>query len=137
MTKISVKKAVVLLSVLLPLSAFASEQGLTCQSKIKAIQTQIAYAKANNNTAETMGLNTALADTISNCSDSSLEKKYQAKVTEKTAKVAERKADLAEAQAEGKVNKLAKLQRKIDSAQAELDEAQAQLDSFHQTLKAQ
>lgn len=137
MTKMSVNKSVVLLSLFLSVSAFASSEGYTCKGKQQAIETQIGYAKASNNNAQVMGLNTALSDLMSHCTDSSLEKKYQDKLTEKTEKVAERKADLAKAQAEGKLNKVDKLQRKINSAQSELDDAQTQLNSFYQELKSQ
>ncbi|RKS86988.1 uncharacterized protein DUF1090 [Orbus hercynius] len=132
------KMSLITLAVTMSASALANQfEGLTCAGKKTAIQTQLDYAKQANNVYQVQGLEKALTDVNTYCSNDDLAKKYQEKVQEKTAKLQEKQDDLKEAQLKGDPSKIAKQQAKLQKAQYELQEAQTQLDSFHQKLKAE
>lgn len=110
------------------------EQGLTCDSKKQAIETQIDYAKQNNETFRVQGLEKALHQVKTFCTNDKLEAKYKIDILEKTNKVTKRQDELAEAQIEGKQQKIAEQKLKLRDAEKELSEAQAKLTSFQQEL---
>lgn len=109
-------------------------EGFTCETKQQAVETQITYAKAHNQTDRIKGLEKALDDIKSYCSNDDLEEKYQEKIEEKTEKVAERQEDLAKARLKGDSDKIAKQENKLNEAEAELNEAKADLDAFYKAL---
>jgi DNA repair exonuclease SbcCD ATPase subunit len=106
-------------------SAFADANSETCQQKQDRINQQIEYAQAHNNTAQLKGLQTALEQAKRNCSEASLEKRRQSRITNAQAKVNAREADLKKAQDKGDgPKKIASRQRKLDEAREELKRAQ-------------
>ncbi|MDP9155622.1 MULTISPECIES: DUF1090 domain-containing protein [Burkholderiaceae] len=106
-------------------SAFADANSETCQQKQDRINQQIEYAQAHNNTAQLKGLQTALDQAKQNCSDASLEKRRQSRITNAQAKVNSREAELKKAQDKGDGSKkIASRQRKLDQAREELKQAQ-------------
>ncbi|SAL42120.1 hypothetical protein AWB64_04472 [Caballeronia sordidicola] len=106
-------------------SAFANANSDTCQQKQDKISQQIEYARAHGNTAQVRGLQTALDQTRKNCSDASLEKRRQHRITQAQAKVESREADLKKAQDKNdSPKKIASRQRKLDEAREELKRAQ-------------
>ena len=108
-------------------NSFAAS-GLTgCAAKKEEIMTQITAAKAHGNAHRAAGLNTALQEVDAHCSDDSLLRERQEKVSEKLHKVAERAEELKNAQDDGRSDKIAKKQAKLDIAKQELAEAQAEL----------
>jgi len=107
-------------------SAFANANSETCQQKQDRISQQIEYAKAHNNTGQLRGLQTALDQAKQNCSEASLEKRRQSRITSAQAKVDSREAELKKAQDKGDgPKKIASRQRKLDEAREELKRAQA------------
>ncbi|WP_434777215.1 DUF1090 domain-containing protein [Neisseria sp. Ec49-e6-T10] len=99
----------------------------TCADKQRAIETEISYAKAHNNTYRLQGLNRALADVKAYCTDEGLQAKRQEKVTEKEHDVAKAERELKAAQAKNDSKKIAKKQKKLQEALSDLAEAKASL----------
>ncbi|MWN06426.1 DUF1090 domain-containing protein [Gilliamella sp. Pas-s95] len=131
------KVTIITLASLFSLGAYASEhsEGLTCESKKQTIETQIDYAKKNNNSHQVQGLEKALHDVNNYCSNDELEEKYNKKIQEKTDKVVERTQELNQAKTKGDEHKIAKQQVKLADAEKELNEAKAELAKFYQELK--
>lgn len=111
--------------------------GLTCAGKKEAIQTQLDYAQKANNTYRAQGLQKALDDVNTYCTNESLEEKYKDKVEDKLENLQDKQEDLQEAQLKGDPQKIAKRESKVKAAEYELKEAQDQLDAFYKALKAQ
>lgn len=115
-----------LMSLSLTMAASAAE--LTgCAAKQANVETQISYAKAHGNSHEVAGLEKALKEIKTTCTDSSLKAEREKKIADKTAKVAERQQELNEAKASGRSDKIAKKQEKLNDAMEELDEAKKEL----------
>ena len=109
-------------SFLLPSLALAQSSG--CDAKRQSIEAEIAYAQSHGNTSRVKGLQTALAEVKDHCTDASLQKASEAKVTKAQKDVAEREHDLQEARDQGKSpKKIADRQRKLDQAHADLEQA--------------
>lgn len=108
--------------------AAGAERG--CALKEQQIQKEIEYAKQYGNSYKQKGLETALANVRTYCTESSLKKDINEKIAEKQKKVAEREVELKEAQAKGDPKKIAKKQKKLLSAQQELDEAKKELTTY-------
>lgn len=134
------KISIITLAMAFSFGVYASDlntfDGTTCASKKQAIETQIDYAKKNNNTHRVQGLEKALSDVNAYCTNDSLEAKYKERVQEKTNKVAEREQELAEAKAKGDMKKIAKQEAKLQENKAELSEAQTKLAEFYKDLKS-
>lgn len=95
-----------------------------CDAKRQEIEQEIAYAKAHGNANRVRGLETALDNVKSNCTEASLRKSSQRKVDAARKKVAERESDLQKAQADGKSpKKVAERQQKLDDAHTDLEKA--------------
>ncbi|OCG18801.1 MULTISPECIES: DUF1090 domain-containing protein [unclassified Gilliamella] len=135
--RVMTKVSIITLASLLSFGAYASNQteGLTCENKKQAIETQIDYAKKHNNAHRVKGLEKALHDVNKHCSNDDLEAKYKKNVSDKSNKVAERTQALAKAKAKGNEHKIAKQQAKLADAEKELNEAKAELAKFYQELK--
>lgn len=118
------------LLLVLPVVAFCGlAQAATangCDIKAKEIQQQIDYAKQHGNTQRVAGLETALKEVKSNCTEAGLQAEHQQKVAQKQQKVAERQQELKQAQETGDAKKIAKKQKKLDEAQTELKQLQAE-----------
>ena len=93
-----------------------------CDIKAKEIQQQIDYAKQHGNTRRAAGLETALKEVKTHCTEESLQAERQKKIRQKQHNVTERQQELKEADA----GKIAKQQKKLAEAQAELQQAQSQ-----------
>lgn len=111
--------------------------GLTCAGKQIAIQTQLDFAKKANNTYRAEGLQKALDDVNTYCTNDSLEEKYKDKVEDKLENLQDKQEDLQEAQLKGDTKKIAKQEMKVQKAEYELKEAQDHLDAFYKALKAE
>jgi hypothetical protein len=124
--------SVVMLAVL-GLSASAAQAaqptpGLTgCAAKRSAIENQLQYARAHNNSGEIRGLEKALQENTEHCTDAGLKEEREQKVREAEAEVQEREADLKQAQAKGEASKIAKREKKLAESKAELEDAKAEL----------
>lgn len=102
--------------------------GLTgCAAKRSAIENQLQYAKAHNNSGQIRGLEKALQETTEHCTDAGLKEEREQKVRKAEAEVKEREADLKQAQAKGDSSKVAKREKKLTESKAELEAAKAEL----------
>ncbi|OCG07765.1 hypothetical protein A9G13_06010 [Gilliamella sp. wkB178] len=140
-TKLIGKLSILALVSLFSLASYAAnqdeDQQLTCSGKKQAIEEQINFAKKNNNIHRVQGLETALNEVNTHCTDAELENKYKKEVSEKTAKVTERQQELAKAKVEGKQQKIADKQAKLKDAESELAAANAKLAKFYQQITVQ
>ncbi|PIJ50224.1 hypothetical protein BL250_12570 [Erwinia sp. OLTSP20] len=92
-----------------------------CQQKSDAIQHEIELAKKHNNQRRVNGLERALTEAQSNCSDKKLRDAHQEKIAAQRAKVKEREHELAKERAKGDdADKLEKRQHKLTEARSEL-----------------
>ncbi|SPP31783.1 hypothetical protein ARAF_1441 [Arsenophonus endosymbiont of Aleurodicus floccissimus] len=103
---------------------FTNQQINMCKIKKQTIQTQIEYAKKDNNQDKIDGLKTALKNLENNCSSEFIYQKNKNEVEKKRLKVREREVDLKEAQAKGDKNKISKQQQKLQQAKIELYKAE-------------
>lgn len=96
-----------------------------CQAKEATLQWKLAEAKENGRTGQVEGLERALANVRTWCTDGSLKAKADLELWEKEQEVAEREQDLRDAKAGGKPDKIAKRERKLAEAKRELEAARA------------
>lgn len=115
-------------------SAFADN--LDCAAKIRAIETQIDYAKQHGNTNRIAGLQDALANTKANCSNPGLIGRADRKIgdarqdVEKAqSEVREAEDKLREARSAGKTKKIQKAERNLADKQRRLREKTEDLRS--------
>ncbi|MWP62961.1 DUF1090 domain-containing protein [Gilliamella sp. Pas-s25] len=142
--RVMTKVTIITLASLFSLGAYASEhsEGLTCESKKQTIETQIDYAKKNNNSHQVQGLEKALHDVNNYCSNDELETKYKLKVIEKTKKLAEKNKELTEKNKafvkhnrKSDQEKIAKLKTKLSEAEQELVQAKQNLAGYYNEIK--
>lgn len=115
-------------------SAFADN--VDCATKIRAIETQIDYAKQRGNTNRIAGLQDALANTKANCTNSGLAERADRKVRDAQqdvdkaqAEVREAEDKLREARHVGKTKKVLKAERNLADKQRKLREKTEDLRS--------
>lgn len=117
--------------ILMPLTFTAAHAANTltgCAAKKQEIETQLSFARQHNNSHQVDGLEKALKEVQQNCTESSLLKQRQEKVSEKKFKVQEREEQLAKAKAEGRsASKIQKREDKLAEARQELKEAEQAL----------
>lgn len=112
-----------------PLMAAEEAPALTgCAAKKQAIVTQIEQAKSNGNTQQQAGLEKALSEVTTHCTDASLKKERENKVLEAKHEVSERKADLDKAMKKGDPERINKRKDKLAESRKELQEALDELD---------
>ena len=81
------------------------------------------------------GLEQALRNIETHCTDAGLLEEQQEKVAKQKQEVEERLADLQSARVSGKPDKIAKKQAKLEESQAELLEAQRELEALQKLVK--
>lgn len=121
------KTTLLALSLLLSLTVSfvqAASELTGCAAKKADIEQQLKYANQHNNMARVAGLEKALREVESHCTDSSLLKQRQEKVAAKKEDVQKREQELAQAQIEGRASKIEKRQQKLAEAREELQEAE-------------
>jgi DNA-binding transcriptional MerR regulator len=112
------------LLVLIPLhTALANTPAKGCEGKRIDIEQQIDYARAHDNNYRVAGLQKALAELNTNCTDEGLKAERQADIRKKERKVEERRRELSEAKVEGRERKIRQKQKKLQEAQEELTDA--------------
>lgn len=99
-----------------------------CEAKKLEIENKIAYAREHNNSHHIDGLQKALHETESQCTEQQLLEQRNRKMEEKNQKVAECQAELEQARETGNPKKMAQKQKKLDRAREELQDAQNRLD---------
>lgn len=95
--------------------------GDSCDAKRNAIERELTYARGDNTTHRVRGLEKALAEVNTYCSDASIRADIEKEVRDAEDDVREREEDLREAQAKGDSKKIARRQEKLDKAQAKLE----------------
>ncbi|MEB6605590.1 MULTISPECIES: DUF1090 domain-containing protein [Aeromonas] len=114
--------------------AYGSEN-VGCKARHQAVTEQLAFARAHDNAERVAGLEQALRNIETHCTDAGLLEDQQQKVVKQKAEVEERLADLQSARVAGKPDKIAKKQAKLEASQAELLEAQRELEALQKLLK--
>ncbi|MBT2371891.1 DUF1090 domain-containing protein [Pseudomonas fluorescens] len=112
-----------------PLLAAEETSQLTgCAAKRQAISTQIEQAKAHGNSDQQAGLEKALSEVTTHCTDASLKKERENKVLDAKHEVSRRQADLDKAMKKGDSEKINKRKDKLAQSRKELQEALDELD---------
>jgi hypothetical protein len=112
-----------------PLMAAEDAPGLTgCAAKKQGIINQIELAKTHGNTEQQAGLEKALSEVTTHCTDASLKKERENKVLEAKHEVSERQADLDKAMKKGDPERINKRKDKLAESRKELQEALDELD---------
>jgi len=108
--------------------AHARPANLTgCDAKRAALEQELAYARQYGNTHRIQGLERALSNVNTYCTDESLKAELEQDVAQKELEVREREADLREAIAKGDPDKIASREEKLAEARYELAEAKRRL----------
>ena len=142
LSKLSIITLVTAFSVNSYASSNDAHEELTCDAKKQAIETKIEQAKKANNTFEVTGLEKALQQVDTNCSDETLEQKYKRLVDEKSKNVSDKTKELAEKTKEyekdgvdAKQDKIDALKSKLHGAEKELSEAKNNLADYYENAK--
>lgn len=105
-----------------------------CGNKIAQLEKQLAIAKQHNNTGKAAGIERALEQVRTWCTDENELAEAEVKVFEKQEKVVERQEELDKAVAKGDAQKkIEKRKQKLAEAQGELREAEKVRDTLKQT----
>ena len=142
LSKLSIITLVTAFSVNSYASSNDAHEELTCDAKKQAIETKIEQAKKANNTFEVTGLEKALQQVDTNCSDETLEQKFKRLVDEKSKNVSDKTKELAEKTKEyekdgvdAKQDKIDALKSKLHDAEKELSEAKNNLADYYEKAK--
>ncbi|OTQ32103.1 hypothetical protein B6D19_06665 [Gilliamella apicola] len=142
LSKLSIITLVTAFSVNSYASSNDAHEELTCDAKKQAIETKIEQAKKANNTFKVTGLEKALQQVDTNCSDETLEQKYKKLVDEKSKNVSDKTKELAEKTKEyekdgvdAKQDKIDALKSKLHDAEKELSEAKNNLADYYEKAK--
>lgn len=112
-----------------PLMAAEQTPELTgCAAKRQGIINQIELAKSRGNKDQQAGLETALSQVTTHCTDASLRKERENKVLEAKHEVNQRQADLDKAMKKGDAQRINKRKDKLAASRKELQEAVDELD---------
>ncbi|MBD0704758.1 DUF1090 domain-containing protein [Pseudomonas sp. Fig-3] len=112
-----------------PLMAAEQTPELTgCAAKRQGIINQIELAKSRDNKDQQAGLETALSQVTTHCTDASLRKERENKVLEAKHEVNQRQADLDKAMKKGDAQRINKRKDKLAASRKELQEAVDELD---------
>ncbi|WP_434704186.1 DUF1090 domain-containing protein [Pseudomonas sp. Z1-12] len=112
-----------------PLMADEQTPELTgCAAKRQGIINQIEQAKSRGNQDQQAGLETALNEVTTHCTDASLRKERENKVLDAKHEVSRRQADLEKAMKKGDAERINKRKDKLAASRKELQEAVDELD---------
>lgn len=110
-------------------SAIPADAYRDCKAKEEALQRQLEMARRHGNTGRVQGLERALANIRTWCTDDSGKSRAEMTVLDKEREVFERETELEEARQSGKPDKIAKRERKLQEARRELERAKAARDA--------
>lgn len=136
-----------LIAITLPLALLASSAAMAdtqdCATRIRALQTQIDYAKQHGNTRQATRQQAALEQIRANCTDAGQLARAERKVQDEQRdvekaqdEVREAEADVQQAEARGDAGKIAKAQRKLADKQRKLRDATRALHDAEVTRDA-
>ena len=109
----------------------AAEQApdlIGCAAKKQNIVNQLELAKSQGNTDQQAGLEKALSEVTTHCTDTSLKKERENKVLDARHEVSKRQADLEKAMKKGDPEKINKRKDKLAESRKELQDALDELD---------
>lgn len=120
------KKIIYVVSALLfPAITYAAPQ--TCADKKQQVEQELNYAKQHQQTHRVHGLEQALANLNTNCTDDGLKKEHQSKIDEKQHKLDKAQAELQKAIDDKKSSaKIQQKKQKVEKAQSALDALKAE-----------
>ena len=129
---LSISLSGLLLSLITPLAHSAQQcEGLTgCDEKSCQIENQIAQAKKYDNQHKVSGLQRALEEVKSHCTNEGLTEKLTEELNEVNEEIAEYQDDLKEAIDDNEADKITKYQQKIDKKQRKAAELEKELSSL-------
>ncbi|MDO6764668.1 DUF1090 domain-containing protein [Agarivorans sp. 1_MG-2023] len=109
---------------LLPLTVSASDcsEQIGCKRKACEIQSKITIAKANGHSDKLDGLNDALAQVSTHCTNDGLRDELLEKIEESQSDVDEYRSELDEAYTYNEEDKILKYQRKIEEEQHKINQ---------------
>ncbi|AXF23895.1 DUF1090 domain-containing protein [Burkholderia pyrrocinia] len=127
-----------LIAITLPIAQLASSAALAdtqdCATRIRALQTQIDYAKQHGNAQQAMHQQAALAQIRANCTDAGQLARAEREVRDEQRdvekaqdEVREAESDVQQAEARGDAGKIAKAKRKLADKQHKLRDATREL----------
>lgn len=131
LSKLSIITLVMAFSVNSYASSNDVHEGLTCDAKKQAIEAKIEQAKKANNTFEITGLEKALQQVNTNCSDDTLEQKYKRLVEEKSKNVSDKTKEYEKDGINANQDKIDALKSKLHDAEKELTEAKNKLADYY------
>lgn len=99
-----------------------------CAAKQQDIRNQLEHAKAAGNQNQQAGLEKALNESTTHCTDASLQKERENQVLKARHEVAQRQADLDKAVKKGDADKINTRKEKLAEARKELQRATDDLD---------
>ncbi|WP_248806418.1 DUF1090 domain-containing protein [Pseudomonas sp. MWU13-2100] len=112
-----------------PLLAAEEPTELTgCAAKRQAISSQLEIAKAQGNSEQQAGLEKALDEVTTHCTDASLKRERENKVLDAKHEVSRRQADLDKAMKKGDPDKINKRKEKLAESRKDLQNALDELD---------
>jgi len=112
-----------------PLLAAEEQPELTgCAAKRQAIGNQLEIAKTQGNSEQQAGLEKALDEVTTHCTDASLKKERENKVLDARHEVSRRQSDLDKAMKKGDPDKINKRKDKLAESRKVLQEALDELD---------
>ncbi|CAK7011976.1 DUF1090 domain-containing protein [Kerstersia gyiorum] len=91
-----------------------------CERKAAEIEQQLDYAKTYGNVYRQRGLERALTEVRTHCTDAGLVSEKRSDIAEQNEKVNEIQAEIEEKQTEGRLDKVRKLERKLEREREEL-----------------
>ncbi|WP_153001963.1 DUF1090 domain-containing protein [Pantoea dispersa] len=121
------KQQLLLGAILFSLSGSLLAAESLCQQKQQDIQREIEMAKQHDNQRRVTGLERALTEVRTNCTDEKLKSAHAERIEAQQHKVAERERELQQDRQEGKdQEKIGKRERKLEEARQELKKLQAE-----------
>jgi peptidoglycan hydrolase CwlO-like protein len=98
-----------------------------CDQKSCEIEKQISFAKENGNEHQLKGLNIALEEVNTYCTDENIKDDLKEEIEELNEEIAEDHSDLIEAKQDQKADKVDKYQRKIKEKEQEIEKLKKEL----------
>lgn len=123
------------ISVLLLAGQAQGSEAVGCKARHQAVTDQLAIARAHDNKDQVAGLEQALRNIETHCTDAGLVEEQLQRVAKQKEEVEERLGDLQSARVSGKPDKIAKKQAKLEESQAELLDEQRELEALQKLIK--
>ncbi|MBP6344438.1 DUF1090 domain-containing protein [Neisseriaceae bacterium CLB008] len=93
-----------------------------CANKVKALETELDYAKKYGNRHRVAGVERALANVRTYCKDGDVVRDQQLKADKKRLEIRELEAEIKQAEDQGRISKADKKRRKLLDKQQELQQ---------------